>query len=328
MTSVGRDSYVYPASDEYPQPAGADVHWQESLLVHWWDQSNGIGGMHRIAREPHRAGGRAVLFFGVVTREGLRFNRYLNVPSRPDDLLTDGLQVGPSYRMTVGEGPRLVANDAGCELDLRFEDTMPRVDLVAVPADKSFHVLAPSHFEVAGRVTGTVTLQGRTYRIENGLCTRDHSWGQRDWAKLLGHRWVSGWFGPDVTFAVGSALLGNGGLTSFGFISRKGVVSYAERVDILARTEMDGLSHRGGVIRLDMADGSVAEIDAYRPINGIAFSHHGLMFVQELCDARLDGREGQCTFEITTRPTDLEHLSKVLIRVSPQQGWSQRPWSL
>jgi hypothetical protein len=322
-SSVEQDIYIYPASDEYPQKPGTDIHWQESLLVHWWDQDNGIGGMHRLAREPNRDGGRSVLFFGVVTREGLRFNRYLNLQSRPDDVLQDGLQVGPSYRYTVGDGPRLVANDEGCELDLRFEDTMPRVDLVPMPADKSFHVLAPSHFEVGGRVRGTVKLQDKTYRIENGLCTRDHSWGQRDWAKLLGHRWVSGWFGPEITFAVGSAQLAKAGLTSFGFISRNGIVRYAKHVDILARTEMDGLSHRGGVIRMEMEDGSVNEIDAYRPINGISFAHHGLTFVQEMCDARLGALEGQLTFEITTRPSDPEHLASVLLRASPKQGWSR-----
>ena len=327
MNTPDQDVYVYPAGDEYPRPIGDDPDWQESMLVHWWDEKNGIGGMHRIAHEAHRAGGRAVLFFGIVTREGLRFNRYHNLQARPEDRFEDGLQVTSAYRMTFGDGPRLRVSDDGCELDLRFEDTMPRVDLVARPDTKTFGVLAPSHFEVAGRVGGTVSLKGKKYEID-GLCIRDHSWGMRDWGMLLGHRWVAGWFGPNVSFAFGSVLLAQGGLTAFGLLARNGLVSYAKRTEIIAHSEMDGLSHRGGVIHFEMEDGEHIEINAYSPVDGIAFMHNGLMFAQEICSARMGDLEGHCTFEISTRSCDSEALTKALVRAAIQQGWSRRSGTL
>ena len=49
----------YNESDEGLHPANDNPLWQESVLLHWYDQRQGIGGWHRVGHEPNNRGGQA-----------------------------------------------------------------------------------------------------------------------------------------------------------------------------------------------------------------------------------------------------------------------------
>ncbi len=53
----GHAPRVHGAGDEGRHARG-EPGWQESVLVHWWDDRAGIGGFHRIGHEVEAAGDR------------------------------------------------------------------------------------------------------------------------------------------------------------------------------------------------------------------------------------------------------------------------------
>jgi hypothetical protein len=60
------------------------------------------------------------------------------------------------------------------------------------------------HVEQAGRITGHVVVNGRRRAID-GHGFRDHSYGPRDYAKMIGDTWVNGVF-PDGTALIALAV--------------------------------------------------------------------------------------------------------------------------
>lgn len=58
-----------------------------------------------------------------------------------------------------------------------------------------------SHYEQAGHVSGTVTIDGKEHRFQ-GTGQRDHSWGVRDMRVINNWQWFSCQFGEDLAFNV------------------------------------------------------------------------------------------------------------------------------
>ena len=101
------------------------------------------------------------------------------------------------------------------------------------------------HYQVAGRVTGTVRLAGRDFAVD-GLCHRDHSWGDRQWSAVLAHRWLAGTFGPELSFSLVTTLLPGGRMVRMGFVARHSEILRVSDSDVVVFLEPDGTSHRGG----------------------------------------------------------------------------------
>ena len=56
-----------------------------------------------------------------------------------------------------------------------------------------------SHFDLTGRITGTLTVRGRTYKVDC-IETMDHSWGHRPEVGLRTLGWMHAHFGEDLAF--------------------------------------------------------------------------------------------------------------------------------
>ena len=286
----------YEDHDELPHQPGPDPAWQESVFLHWYDPRVGVGGVHRIGHEV--SAGITALWCGVVSRDGVRFRRSQSISYRPEDRLPDGFAAGETQRMTFDPHPRLSVKEDGCELDLVVSDFYPRTDFFPKDAAVSTE-FAAHHFEASGRVTGTCVLGGATYEID-GFGHRDHSWGPRRWDTLLSHRWVSGTFGPQLSF--GSVVWHDRGgtLLQTGYLVRDGEVTYAD-VDVVVHMEADALTHRGGEVTWRTRDG--AELTLHpRAVDGVLSMHRGVACVDTLCEVEHDGMIGACDFEISTNP--------------------------
>jgi hypothetical protein len=115
---------------------------------------------------------------------------------------------------------------------------------------------------------------------------------------LKSHRWISGTFGPDLSFGSIIWHAADESLVEVGYLVRHGEVSYAEHVDVLTYLEPDGLTHRGGEVRWSMPEGEVLELRA-RPMAAVVSRLHNVYYVDSICEVRLGDRVGACDFEVS-----------------------------
>jgi hypothetical protein len=315
------DFIGFDASDEGPHRATANPHWQESVLLHWYDEAKGIGGWHRIGHEPNNQGGRAALWSYLFSREGWQYRRCGEVALTQDDCFTSGFGAGPKLRFAYeDDAAKWRIRDDGLSADIKCRnlfalvDPFPRDDEVA--AKRFAH-----HFEVAGRVTGTVTHDGKTIAID-GYGYRDHSWSERDWENgMLNHRWFTGTLGPSFSFAAITAQSREGKLTRVGFVARNGKVQRTRDVDVIAYIEPDGLTHRGGQIRMTL-DGGEKIFIRCRPVAGVLFTRGTVVMVEMMCEAEGHGLKGYCDAEISTNPRDGKGPVRLSLNANMSDGFS------
>ena len=273
---------------------GAELNWQESVFLTWWDEDSGIGGVHRLAHEPNRGTGN--VWCGILTRDGSGFRRDLTqVAVAPDHR---GLAVA-DYRYEWDEGLRLRADDGDLTLDLAADDLYPATSLWDRSRLESVgEATISNHTEASGRIRGTVGVGGQRCAV-TGWCHRDHSWGPRDWGHVLSHRWFAGTCGEGLSF---SAIIMQGVDYKYlvgGAVVRHGVVKSTTDVDIAVVMEADGISHRGGTARMRFDDGEELVLEA-EPIAGVVFDEKEHVEVDTLCHVTASsGHRGFCDFEVS-----------------------------
>lgn len=141
---------------------------------------------------------------------------------------------------------------------------------------------AKHHYEASGRIVGKVTLGGRVFAID-GLFHRDHSWGIRKIDTLLSHRWVSGTFGPDLSFGSMCWHAADDSFVKVGYLVRDGELIFAEDVDVVTWMEADGLTHRGGEITWFLPGGEEFRLEC-RKVDGVVSQLHGAVYIDNLVD--------------------------------------------
>jgi hypothetical protein len=311
----------FTESDEGLHAAQDHPLWQESVLLHWFDQRQGIGGWHRLGHEPNNQGGRAAIWSFMFDRSGWQYRRCGEVALTAADKLPNGFGGGEALRFVYQDGAaRWNVSDGALTAQLECRNLFPLVD----PFPKSDELAAKrfaNHFEVAGRVSGRVTHQGRTVTI-SGYGYRDHSWGPRDWQKgMLNHRWFTGTLGSELSFAAITAQAQSGNLTRVGFVHRDGKTVRAESVDVVAFMEPDGVTHRGGEIRLTLPTREVIQI-RLRAFAGVLFQRGSVVMVETFCAAEGHGLHGYCDAEISTNPRNGTSPVQLALNANTVDGFS------
>jgi hypothetical protein len=303
---------LYAREDEGSHSVGKDLWWQESVFLFWYDLKAGVGGMHRIGHEPNLNDGSVVLYnYFFVADGGVLYKNTQLLPIRAQDRFANGLGGGSSCRFEYIDRAVWTFDDEQASGRLEFLDHHPPIDLFPQNAGTIADDFAKNHFEVSGHVTGRVRIGSRVFDIDT-VGYRDHSWGIRVWRTLLTHRWVAGVFGPSHSFCALSWLGDNGTLRKFGFVIRGAQVIYAADVDIVTFMEVDGITHRGGIVRMSLVNGEALEIVAEPLARGVASYHHGVVCYDMLCKAAVGEQIGICDFETSNnsqagvnRPTNL-----------------------
>jgi hypothetical protein len=184
-----------PADDERHRPGpGALPLWNESYWFPFYDPASRIGVVLRVGMLPNLGTANLFLF---LAHEG-----------RLVCSLVDQAAPCPAYdaRRFAASGLEIEIEEPRERFRLRFAHGAHAFDLdwrgtgptrmYPIPPDTTAEQY-PRHLEQAGRVTGTVTLNGVRHALD-AIGHRDHSWGgERDWTKFYGWTVVIADFAPD-----------------------------------------------------------------------------------------------------------------------------------
>lgn len=311
----------YPPEDDRPHAPGADPSWQESYVVSWWDDTAGIGGFTRLGRAPHE--GTSSVLFGVLSADGTRFRRNDEGIALPADKGPDRFVADRGHWASFDEGLCFEAREPDCDLSLSFEDFYEPFNYFTATSDSLVgKEVAPDHYQVGGRVTGTARLGDRTYEID-GLGHRDHSWGPRRWQAIVGHRWFAGTLGPELSFSLITTYLDGGQLSRLGLVVRDGEVFCLSDVDVVVHLEPDGLTHRGGVGTGRLPDGSELRFES-EVADGLVIEVHGLRVVEGIGRVRIGDKVGFCDLEQSNNPAVRAGAAGLALRAASVDGLSRR----
>ena len=315
----GGSIHVFEAADEGPHRTGPQPQWQESVVLVWWDLKQSIGGFYRIGHEMNGKDGPMVsLWSNTVTPEGL-FRKTTYLPLRPQDQSANGFGSGDGSLRYEHDGDIFwTLEEPDLTAKLRVESFHAGID--CYPKKGAISEFAPHHMEVAGRVTGSLSVKGKRYEVD-GLGFRDHGWGDRAWDTLLSHRWLSGVFGPDLSFCALSWHTTGDDMAQFGWVVRHDKVIFAKQLDILAHVECDAMTTRGGQLRMTLTTGEELAVSYEAVAPSLMSFHHNVACVDTLCRIRCGERVGIGDFETTSNGQQGVRRPNRLSRGYGGDGW-------
>lgn len=197
-------------SDEYAHPAGAQVNWNESRYIDFWDAHQRIGGWLRIGNRPNAGyaemsacinlpDGRAAFMFnrpkiaantltsGDQSWEIISPWEATRVVYRGEVMILDDAWILTAPKLAYQSAPRaeaqieLVARARG--LDSVIGHDQDQIGLIFLPGQADFH------YQHLISTEGTIEIGDRSWRIA-GRGGKDHSWGPRNWHAKRYLRWL------------------------------------------------------------------------------------------------------------------------------------------
>lgn len=268
--------------------------WQESVALTWYDVQCGVGGFLRIGQEPAHDSQNLVV--GVITAQGLRFRRFLpSIPLQPTDRSQEHF-AAESFSITRdGVHLRFAFDDSEAALDLTFRDFHE-------PTAFDTAMASGGHIECAGSVVGTVDIGEHRFEVD-ALAVRDHSWGLRDYGRVVNHRWCAGSFGPAFSWTASVLHLADGSVQTAGILHLDGKPEICATVDLVAGIESDGVSVRNGTCRLTRPSGEEFFI-VCEAVDGVAatFGDGKVFVVDAICEASCGDLRGFADFEASNNP--------------------------
>lgn len=311
---------IFGEQDDRPHAPDGDRLWQESSLFVWHDIERGIGGFWRIGQEP--GAGATNSCFGVFTSTGLRFrSNVTGVALSPADRGEAHMGWGSHLKVTFDRGATIVASYPDCEAKLQFADFHPRFDYHAIAMPGRQLSGAAHHFEVSGRMTGTIRIDTQEFEVD-ALGYRDRSWGCRDWSQIRGTRWWPCVFGPDLTTHI-IHLVREDTVLKVGYVWRDGQTIAIVDSDVIVGLESDALTPRRGEGVLKLANGETLAVACDRA-DGIVMHVRGYTAVETIGTATLGERRGMSNLEVCTNPAGGNMLPLIAIGANLRDGLSQR----
>jgi hypothetical protein len=293
-----REIDIFDAAHDCTHIPSDDPTFQESSLFVWHDLRAGVGGFWRLGQEVNL--GTLNSCFGIFTADGKRFRSNVTaVPMAASDRGETFMGWGSELRVDL-DRLAIKADFPDCQAQLQFEDFFPRYDWFQLirrplPPGQSSH-----HYEVAGRMTGSVCIGGEEVQID-ALGYRDRSWGARKWDTLRGTRWWPSVFGPDLVAHMVASIDERGYHGRYGYVIRDGVAQCMTDIDVTATLDYDAISPRSAWARFTLEDGSTGELN-HEPSDGIILHVRGYTAVESIGRVRWGERIGMSNFEVCTNP--------------------------
>jgi hypothetical protein len=172
-------------ADDLRHAPGPEPHWQESSFVCFSDPAHGLAGLHRIGIHPNRG---AASLYSWTQVDG----RLVSQAKRTGLPLPSGSVTGSTIEGVSFTTPdplrtcRVKVDRDGVQTDVLFESFTGPVE---INMDVGGATVGKGHYDSMGRVTGSVTADGRIHAVD-GVGFLDHSWGARDGGTILAHRWI------------------------------------------------------------------------------------------------------------------------------------------
>jgi hypothetical protein len=165
-------------------------------------------------------------------------------------------------------------------------------------------VAATNRFEQAGRIDGTLSIDGEsTHFATTGH--RDHSWGVRDYDAIQHWKWISAQAGSGTAIHAMHTWFQGRQYTN-GYVLREGLLSPV--VDLRVRTDYDAsIMQRRAAFTLRDAAGRTTEAEAESFASGF-LPFGGVVMAEAGCRFTIAGADGIGVFEQGWPPTYLEYL--------------------
>lgn len=169
------------------------------------------------------------------------------VGDKPVAEAVDGIEMGPDKDFSDWQVGKLHLKQ-----DLKLKTAQIKVDGVRIGLDARFEAAHPAYaygfhpdgcpdyaatnrLEQAGRLVGTLRVDGRDYAFDT-TCARDHSWGTRDWDMPQHWKWLHAQAGPDT--CVHFWQINARGRTDLrGYVFREGRMAEVDSVDVEFETD-------------------------------------------------------------------------------------------
>ncbi|MEM6108614.1 phosphotransferase [Mycobacterium sp. 050272] len=183
--------------------------WSESWYADFVDAAQGFGGWFRIGLVANqRAAWVQVLVCGPDLPTVAVLDYEVPLPEDPWVLRTDAFEIShaasaplQTYRVDVRAKGQSYADPSAI---LRGEPGTPAdvtMNLVWTTDGAPYKYRVTTRYEIPCTVTGTVSVNGTTYRMDSVAGQRDHSWGVRDW-------WSMDWMWSALHLGDGTHLHG------------------------------------------------------------------------------------------------------------------------
>lgn len=196
LPEVDAPEPLSPSSeDEGPHTPGGEELWNESWYFDFADAGQDVGGWVRLGLVPNQnTAWINALLCGPDMPTVAIVDFAVELPTDPSEINTEAAHLTfdaseplQTYRVTVrGRGESyddpaaLLRGEAGRPTELTM-------DLTWTTTGTPYQYRITPRYEIACTVSGTVTADGRQYRLDGVAGQRDHSWGVRDW---WGMDWV------------------------------------------------------------------------------------------------------------------------------------------
>lgn len=184
------------------------------------------------------------------------------------------------------------------DLNLEFEAIKPIVNFkhISRPADiapviarekwtkpflNSLKEIKKMHLEQAGRITGTVAVDGKIHNV-NWRSIRDHSWGTRAWETWKRHIWLSGVLDDGEAFNLSMITYSFLGQLSAGYITRGEKTEYLSALPAMESFASDPLIPEKSSLVFHSRDGRQHTLEIEIPrffgflMDGAYYIHEGL----------------------------------------------------
>ena len=284
--------------DEGLHPGSDDPDWQESAYLAWRDARSGLGGNHRIGNEVNN--GTANAWCGVYHDDGARF-RYNVEGLVLERLDAHGLVAGGQRLYHDGDGVRFTLRTDDCTVDFAVHDDGAPHTTTTGATFRGAGAIFSNNFHTGCRVTGMVTMDGRTFEVD-APAWRDHSWGVRRWDSFLVSRSFGGSFRGSLAFRYGSMVGANGTFFRHGAIERDGAPLDVTGAEMLVSVDDDALRCPAAEVRYHLADGSTTRvhIEAMGGMIGVTGRRYGW---ESVGDVWVDDEPGGWGFlEVNNNP--------------------------
>jgi RNase P/RNase MRP subunit p29 len=264
--------------DDLMHPLGPEKNFNESAYYNFFDTKKSLGGWFRIGNRANEGNaertvclylpdGRVLFSFG---RPSISNNDAFDAGGLKFEVLemTDRHRTTFDGNVVELREPRQMADPKTAfqnnpkkrvQFDLEHVAVGPLYGHKAEekPGEKAEEGFARAHFEQHMRVTGSLTIDGQTQRIE-GFGLRDHSWGPRFWQALHSYEWLTMNFGEGLGAMVSIVQRDPEGKET----SRGGVIVRGQEMErivdahITAEYEDNGLYHKSLTAKVKTESGA------------------------------------------------------------------------
>jgi hypothetical protein len=264
--------------DDLMHPLGPEKNFNESAYYNFFDTKKSLGGWFRIGNRANEGNAeRTVCLYLPDGRVLFSFGRPAisnNDAFDAGGLKFDVLEMTDRHRTTFDGNvvelrePRQMADPKTAfqnnpkkrvQFDLEHVAVGPLYGHKAEekPGEKADEGFARAHFEQHMRVTGSLTIDGETQRIE-GFGLRDHSWGPRYWQSLHSYEWLTMNFGEGLGAMVSIVQRDPEGkqTTRGGVIVRGQEMERIVDAHITAEYEDNGLYHKSLTAKVKTESGA------------------------------------------------------------------------